>query len=223
MTPAFNLEEYSSAGGLASAAAAKIAAALRAGLRARGEASFAGSGGSTPGPIYRALAAEGLDWAQVQVTLADEREVPPTHKASNEGLLREHLFTGAAAVAKFVPLQAVAETLRFPLDAAVFGMGTDGHTLSWFPGAAGLEAALSGPELVVRITPSQLPPEAPFPRWSLTRAAVAGTRCAVLAITGTRKREVLEAALSPGSSEELAPVRALVSALGERLTVAWSP
>jgi len=220
LTPAF--EVFATASEWASAAADCLAGALAAGVAARGGASLAASGGATPAPIYQALSEKRLDWPAVTVTLADERDAPTGHPASNERLVRERLLINRAAKARFLPLRQ-AERLALPLDAALFGMGADAHTLSWFPGGRGLAAALTEPAVVARVTPNPLPPDAPFARWTLSRSAVADCRCAVLAITGARKRAVLEAALSPGRSEEQAPIRALIAALGPRLTVFWTP
>src|SRR5215207_6621456 len=62
---------------LAEALAERVAAALRAGLAERGVASLAVSGGSTPKLFFAALSACDLDWANVMVTLVDERWVGP--------------------------------------------------------------------------------------------------------------------------------------------------
>lgn len=216
------LEIFPSMQDLAAEAAGRLVAVLRAGVAARGAASFAASGGSTPGPIYRAMAEQAAPWENVCITLADERDVPPRHAASNERLVREQLCVKQAAAARFAPLDQV-ETVTLPLDGAVFGMGTDGHTLSWFPGARGLADALHGAQAVARVIPAALPPDAPYGRWTLTRSAVAPTRLAILAISGASKRDVLERAITGGLSHEQAPVLALISALGPRLQVLWTP
>lgn len=203
------------------AAADRIARALQQTVDTWGEARFAGAGGGTPGPIYDRLSQTPLPWEHVRVCLTDDRAVPESHPASNVGFLRARLLRGPAAAATFIGLdQADAVPDRF--DVALFGMGADGHTLSWFAGAQGLEDALTLERRVVAVTPDPLPPEAPFGRLTLTRAAVAETRQAFLAITGQAKRDMLERALRPGPAEAI-PVRALIDALGERLTVLWAP
>ena len=60
----------------AEAAATRLAEALSEALASDGRALFAGSGGSTPSPIYARLAQADLDWARVTATLVDERYVP---------------------------------------------------------------------------------------------------------------------------------------------------
>src|SRR5690606_40941738 len=54
------------------------------------------SGGRSPVPFFEALAQQALPWAQVLVSLADERWVPVNHAGSNEALVRRHLLRGAA-------------------------------------------------------------------------------------------------------------------------------
>jgi 6-phosphogluconolactonase len=206
---------------MALAAAQRLEEGLRAGIAQRGLGFLAASGGSTPAPIYDLLRRADLDWARVRVILADERCTPPGLAGSNLPLLQAHLLQGPAAAAHIIPLEA-AQSAPWPLDAALFGMGADAHTLSWFPHSAGLPQALAadGPRAAVPIVPDPLPPEAPFARLTLNRAAIADAGCAVLAMTGDSKRAVFEAAMH--AKPEDAPVRALVAALGPRLHVMWA-
>jgi 6-phosphogluconolactonase len=68
-------------------AAEKIAAALVHAVGDRGVAHWATTGGSTPAPIYRALATPPLrdevPWESVQLWWGDDRYVPPDHNLSN--------------------------------------------------------------------------------------------------------------------------------------------
>lgn len=57
--------------------------------------SMAFSGGSTPAPIYRALAEEKKDWEKTDIFVVDERFVPPSHNDSNEKLIRENFSVPA--------------------------------------------------------------------------------------------------------------------------------
>jgi 6-phosphogluconolactonase len=209
-TPAAALAEHRFDDPAASAAALAldVAAALRAGLEARGQASLVLSGGKSPVPFLRALAQQPLHWPAVQVTLADERWVDPGSSDSNEHLLRETLLRGAAAAARFIPLKSAEATaaealagrsaalaaMPRPFDAVVLGMGDDGHTASLFPGAAGTLEALDpdGQPQLAAITS----PAAPHPRISLTLAALLDTRGIYLQIQGAAKLAVYERALS---------------------------
>lgn len=218
----FEWLEFADAGQMAIAAAARLEEGLRAGLARRGLVFLAAAGGSTPGPIYDRLSGAALDWARVRVMLTDERCTPPGQGGSNLPLLYARLFQGPAAAAQMLALEA-AMAAPWPLDAALFGMGADGHTLSWFPRSAGLEAAMamSGPRAAVLITPDPLPPEAPFARLTLNLAAITDAAVGVLAFTGAAKRRAFEAAMQ--ARPEDAPVRGLVEAMGARLTVMWAP
>ena len=124
-------------------AARRMAAALRARLAAPGPASLVVSGGATPGRCFELLSREELPWSRVQVTLTDERCVPPGHAASNETMLRRCLLVQAAANAGFVPPETAAlATLARPPEVALVGMGEDGHFASIFPDNPALASLL---------------------------------------------------------------------------------
>ena len=131
---------------LAEALAEAVAANLKTGIKAKGQASLAVSGGSTPMRFFKALSTRAdVEWDKVTVTLVDERWVDEASERSNARLVRANLLQGRAAIAHFVPLYqggsldeaAIARTnaallnVPQPLDAAVLGMGNDGHT-SWY-------------------------------------------------------------------------------------------
>ncbi len=135
------------------------------------------SGGSTPVPFFKALAQKPLEWARVDITLADERWVDEQSSDSNAKLVRENLLQGPAAAANFVPLTsdagtpeegvpAVAEAtagLAWPASVVILGMGGDGHTASLFPDSQELGLALSTDEPLVAVrTPSQPQPRITF-------------------------------------------------------------
>ena len=218
----------------ASKATASLAvAALEMGLTARGSANLAVSGGTTPEQTFHFLSEQELDWSSINITLVDERFVPPDHEASNEGLLRRTLLKNRASAATFLPMwhdttdpakaarraaNAYAEAL--PPDFALLGMGEDGHVASWFPGAEGLADAFR------YTSPSVTSVEASAAsgtssRLTLTRRPVVMARHAILLIFGEKKRDVFATSLT--RPEEERPVRALVEGLGDRLTVVWAP
>ena len=102
---------HDAAGPMAQALAVRVADALREAIAVRGQATLVVSGGRSPVSFFEALAQQDLPWAQVRVSLADERWVPVNHAGSNEGLVRRHLLQGPAAEAHFIGLYQVAGNL----------------------------------------------------------------------------------------------------------------
>ncbi len=218
-----------------------IALALDRAVAAQGLASLALSGGSTPLPLYQALAARAVDWPNVTATLVDERFVPPAADGSNEAFIRSSFLAGAAARTRFVGLRGDADGLEDaataaasriagvirPFDVVVLGMGVDGHTASWFPHAAGLGAALADNAPLVapiRAQKSAATGEH-FERLTLSLRAIRDARLIVLVITGADKRRAFEAACRgsiDGGSIEDAPVRAILRARPD-LWACWAP
>lgn len=215
------------------AAADAIAESLENGLKTRGSACAALSGGSTPAPAYRALATYDLDWSKITFALVDERFVPVTHQASNEGLIVDTLTLCFERGARFRPMSFPASTVTesaqlaselyapLQIDVALMGMGEDGHTASWFPGARGLSEALdlTTKDPVVAVHAPHATGSAD--RLTLTRRSIAGAGRVLLLITGAEKRAVLEAALA--GPVHAKPVAALFSAPVPTPQVFWAP
>ncbi len=236
MTPTMNLNFHSFADPeeLAEQLAARVADLLRQAIKARGRATLVVSGGTTPKPLFRALARQDLDWDRVTVTLADERWVDTTAADSNERLVRQYLLRDQAGNAKFIGLKnkaaAAAEGeeecaqrlagLPRPLDLVILGMGGDGHTASFFPGARRLPEALdmeSGRDCLA-ISPAKAPHE----RMTLTLPVLLDSRQIILHITGPAKKKVLEQALADGPATEM-PIRTILRQQQTPLSVYWAP
>lgn len=164
-------------------------------------------GGSTPFPILAALAAMPLDWRRVSVWPGDDREVPEDHPASNTGRIRALLEPVGAEV---VSLSVMEEVPRFAL--VWLGMGADGHVASLFPNT---DPRADDPERVRRIVPDPLPPEAPFPRITLTLPALLDSDRLLFVIRGAEKRALFEAA---ARGEHDLPVARLLAAARQPAT-----
>lgn len=220
---------------LAVALAERVAEGLRAGLAARGSATLAVSGGSTPQEFFARLSREKLDWAMVQVTLVDERWVPESNERSNARLVRTTLLQHAAGAAQFIPLYTGAATpeaglatanaridaLPLPFDAVVLGMGDDGHTASFFPGGDHLSEALDM-DGQTRVLPMRAP-AAGEPRITLSLSTLLQTRALYLLVSGEKKRDLLaDARLGLGAAQHY-PVRAVLTQQRVPVAVYWCP
>ena len=236
------VEEFGSPEDWASACAVRLWEALGDGARdpaQKGWTALACSGGSTPEPIYRRLApmrSEG-DWMHTFVTLIDERYVPETHPESNAALIRRTLMTGNAKHAEFLPLHFPAVTVdraaaiattnlrneleERRLDAVLIGMGEDGHICSMFPESPTLKTLLT-PDLKPAVlgVPHGRDGMAPsLERLSINLPWLMTARTVVLALTGTKKREVFEREAAGDPTTQ--PIAALIAA-GVPLQVVWT-
>ncbi len=195
---------------------------------------FAGSGGSTPAPIYARMREANLDWSRIIVTLIDERYVPETSPESNARLLKQTLLAGPAAKAAFVPLyspsvtvdRAAAEATKAlrphgPFDAVLLGMGEDGHICSMFPHSPTLKTLLNpGLPPAVFGVPSGRDGLAPsMERLSINLPYLAQAGRVVLAITGRQKRAVFER--DAAGDPAITPIAALIAA-NVPLEVLWT-
>jgi 6-phosphogluconolactonase len=225
-----NWKVYPATGQLDIELADHIAAGLAQDLAKFGAASLAVSGGSTPKDLFQCLSKCDLDWANVQVTLVDERWVVLGSSDSNEQLLRDNLLQNHAANAQLVGLktshatadEGLAETrqrianITTPFSAVVLGMGGDGHTASWFPQAENLEELLDpAGDNNVDITN---PVTAPHQRITLTLPAVLSSREIIVHIVGGEKRRVLESA-----SEANYPIAKIVEQSTTPVSIWWAP
>ncbi|WP_425419557.1 6-phosphogluconolactonase [Oricola indica] len=226
--------DYPDREALAIALAAGIAAKLAGAIAERGEASLAVSGGSTPKRLFAVLSETDISWDRVTVILVDERICPPDSDRANQKLVRETLLQGNAAKAHFVAYETAAELpianaeksealfagLPWPLDVAVLGMGTDGHTASFFPGGDRLSDALDTAG-ETRVLPMQAD-GAGEPRLTLTLPALLDARFLALHIEGEEKRGVFDTALA-GTDANAMPVRAVLHQDKTPVHVFWAP
>ena len=214
------------------AAAAHIAEALSRQLDRQPEAALVVCGGTTPAACFAALSQIDLPWSRVCLVPSDERWVAPADAASNERLVRQTLMTGRAATARLQPLfdpratieqrcadlDPVLAHLPLPFATALLGMGEDGHFASLFPDADNLAAGLSQDQrrmcLPVRTAAS------PWPRISLTLAALLRSESIILLLFGAAKRAVYEEARTAVTGW---PVTHLLRQTRTPVRVIWAP
>ncbi len=65
-----------------------ILSKIETAIEQRGRFTIALAGGSTPKPLYEAIANQKLPWDKIHVFWGDERYVPPDHPDSNELMAR---------------------------------------------------------------------------------------------------------------------------------------
>lgn len=213
------LHQAPTPGELADLLAHVVAQRLSDALSERAEAGLIVPGGTTPGLLFDCLARQALAWSRVAVTLSDERLVAPDSPDSNAALVRARLLKGHAGEARFAPLALDDPTLSgfpWPGDVAVVGMGADGHTASWFPGAPQLHRALHSDETLVRVDP----PDARHARLTLSAQRLCTSRYIAVLITGADKARVLDEALA-GHDVAAMPIRAILAC--PQTEIFWAP
>jgi 6-phosphogluconolactonase len=225
---------------LAARAADLIVRAARVATRARGRATLALAGGSTPKATYGLLAQPArrsrVDWARTFLFFGDERFVQPGDPSSNFSMVQRtllapaavpagHVFAvptrlGTAAAAAAAYETALAEAFgtgdatgppRF--DLILLGLGEDGHTASLFPGAASLGVT---DRWVTATPPGALPP--PVERVTLTFPVLNAARAVVFLVSGANKAEALRDVLEGRPSREQRPAAAVRPVEG---TLTW--
>lgn len=214
-------------------AAARMAKHIHAGLKERGEATIALSGGSSPLEAYRLLAREAIDWTRVHVFWVDERAVPPTHERSNyagakaafldpsgipsSNIHRMRAEASDLAIAAMDYEAELRDSVRLKLggvpalDLVVLGIGDDGHTASLFPG----DATLFVTDKLVAPVPAAGQREA---RLTLTSPVLESARATVVIVLGASKHPALERVWAASGDLRETPARVI---RGCRGSVTW--
>lgn len=193
----------------------------------RGIFTIALSGGSTPKPLYEALAAQNLPWDKIHVFWGDERYVPSDHPDSNEGMARkawldkvsipsgnihpmptDEAEPAVAAKRHEQQLQKFFQSQpgEFPsLDVVLLGIGDDGHTASLFPHTEALK--VHDRLITVGNKDGQ-------PRITFTAPLINQARCVIFMVTGANKQAALAQIFASDGDDATYPAR-LVRPQGE--------
>lgn len=214
-----------------------ITAAAAVSMGRRGAFRIALAGGSTPRPIYAAMAEDPyIDWSQWQLFWSDERCVPPTSPDSNYRMVKEALLdrlpqppglvfrmagegepaAAAAAYERTVcelvppnPNAGTGDTPRF--DMILLGMGADGHTASLFPGTAALGDTQ-------RLVVANEVPKLGATRLTFTYRLINAARRVLILVSGAEKAAVLREVLNGPRQVAQLPVQGVQPIKG---TVTW--
>lgn len=199
----------------AATGAAWLAARIEEAVAARGRCTLALAGGTTPAPVYGALAethGETLPWDRVELYFGDERCVPPDHAESNYRMVREALVERLPGARPSVhrmegeepnadrAARRYEELLPGVLDVVVLGMGADGHTASLFPGSQAFEH----PERRVLAVSGPKPPSL---RLTITPTVIELARDVLVLVRGTEKAERLAEVLHAPVDPHARPVQ----------------
>lgn len=204
-----------------------ILSKLETAIEQRGRFTIALSGGSTPKPLYEAIANQKLPWDKIHVFWGDERYVPPDHPDSNELMTRRawlnHVDIPAANIhavptLEADPAQAAAKYeqhlkeffnssgAEFPvLDVILLGMGDDAHTASLFPHTEALKVrdrlvTVGNKNESLRIT--------------FTYPFINSARSVIFLVAGANKRPALAQVFAPVADDFTYPSR-LIQPQGE--------
>jgi 6-phosphogluconolactonase len=205
---------------LVAAALTLMVERIRAAVDDRQFCSIALSGGSTPQPLYAALAHTDLPWDRIYLFWGDERYVAPTHPDSNYGMTKRVWLDLAPIPAANIhpiptelnPPQLAADEYdrqlrsNFGLEAGsipvfdiiLLGMGDDGHTASLFPHTA----ALSVRDRLVTVGDKDGEPRITFTYPLINRA-----RSVIFTISGTSKQTALAEIFASTGDDTAYPAR----------------
>lgn len=185
-----------------------VTASIQATIAERDLCTLALAGGSTPKPLYAALATQPLAWDKLYIFWGDERYVPVSHGDSNAGMAKQvwldrvpipadHIFIppthfkdpseavaayGAQVRSQFSKFQGLAVDQLPQFDLILLGMGDDGHTASLFPYTTAL---------TVRDQLVTLGQKDKDPRITFTVPLINQARCVIFLVAGDSKRPAL--------------------------------
>ncbi|AHJ28452.1 6-phosphogluconolactonase [Nodularia spumigena CS-584] len=204
-----------------------ILSQLSTAIEQRGQFTIALAGGSTPKPLYEAIANQKLPWDKIHIFWGDERYVPPDHPDSNELMARRAwldridipaanihsvpTLEGEPAVSAAKYEQHLREFFNSdpnefpPLDVILLGMGDDAHTASLFPHTEALKVQ----DRLITVGNKD-----GNPRITFTYPFINAARSVIFVVAGANKRPALAQVFAPEADDFTYPSR-LIQPQGE--------
>lgn len=195
---------------------------LQAAIAARDRFTLVLAGGSTPKPLYQALAEQDLPWSKIHIFWGDERYVPATHQDSNRLMASQALLDKVDLPAENIHAMDTtsgdphldaqkheAELHQFfqtqpgtfpSFDLILLGMGDDGHTASLFPQTEALK---------VRDRLVTVGNKDGQPRLTYTIPLIDRAKCVLFLVAGANKRPALQQVFAEQGDETQYPSRAI--------------
>lgn len=206
---------------------AVVLSKIQAAIAEGGLCTIALAGGSTPKPLYEALAATDLPWEKIHVFWGDERYVRADHPDSNQGMARRAwLDIVPIPAANIHPMptnsgdpaadaqQYEAELRKFfqvpegefpAFDIILLGIGDDAHTASLFPHTDALQVC----DRLVTVGNKD-----GQPRITLTVPLINAARAIIFIVTGASKQVALAHIFAECADNTAYPAR-LIQPQGE--------
>ncbi|MDB9494618.1 6-phosphogluconolactonase [Spirulina major CS-329] len=216
-------------GALVAQAAVLVGDRIRQTLAQQEYCTIALAGGSTPKPLYEAIAQQDLPWERLHIFWGDERYVPADHPDSNEGMARAAWLDHVAIPAENIhPMpthsgdpatdaaqhnQDILDFFQTPagefpqFDIILLGMGDDGHTASLFPHTEALQ--LCDRAITVGNKDGQ-------PRLTFTVPLLNRAKLILFLVAGANKQTALNHVFAPEDDSNQYPSR-LVHPAGEAI------
>lgn len=213
---------------LVASATEQVIELIQGAIATHGRCSIALAGGSTPKPLYQALAQADLPWEQLYIYWGDERYVPASHPDNNAKMTYEAWLNQVAIPAENIftvstetdSPQTSADQYQQTLitsfetapdnqvptfDIILLGMGDDGHTASLFPHTAALN------ETERWVTVGQ---KGEHPRITFTARLINQARHVMFLVAGANKQTALSQVFAPDADSATYPAR-LIAPAGE--------
>lgn len=197
-----------------------VVAKINTAIATHGQCTIALAGGSTPKPLYEALARQSLPWQHIQVFWGDERYVAPDHADSNQNMARQawldkvdfptdniHPMPTSAHNPRLDAQNYETELRQYfkiaeddwPIfDVILLGMGDDGHTASLFPHTEALQVK----DCLVTVGNKD-----GQPRLTFTAPLINQARSVIFLVAGENKRPALKQIFATQADDHTYPAR----------------